>query len=136
MPIRFTTLRAFPPYRPFFFFFNDTATTEIYTLSLHDALPISSTGDQDRNALNSPLTIAGTSCSEPVVSAPVPSASTSRLSAPGANASTSTRPSSSQSTRGGAGGGGSGWRSGRAGGPPGLGGAPCGWAGYQSCRCP
>ena len=24
-----------------FFFFNDTATTEIYTLSLHDALPIS-----------------------------------------------------------------------------------------------
>src|SRR2546427_2651825 len=31
------------PYIPFllFFFFNDTATTEIYTLSLHDALPIS-----------------------------------------------------------------------------------------------
>src|SRR5437870_10620512 len=30
------------PYLPtyFFFFFNDTATTEIYTLSLHDALPI------------------------------------------------------------------------------------------------
>src|SRR2546427_10339619 len=29
-------------YHPFFifFFFNDTATTEIYTLSLHDALPI------------------------------------------------------------------------------------------------
>src|SRR5258708_27351046 len=27
---------SFPP----FFFFNDTATTEIYTLSLHDALPI------------------------------------------------------------------------------------------------
>src|SRR4030095_12290370 len=26
--------------RPFFFFVNDTATTEIYTLSLHDALPI------------------------------------------------------------------------------------------------
>src|SRR2546430_4049644 len=26
---------------PAFFFFNDTATTEIYTLSLHDALPIS-----------------------------------------------------------------------------------------------
>src|SRR2546425_9768430 len=34
----------------FFFFFNDTATTEIYTLSLHDALPISarrpSAGDE------------------------------------------------------------------------------------------
>src|SRR2546427_6398155 len=27
-----------------FFFFNDTATTEIYTLSLHDALPISQKG--------------------------------------------------------------------------------------------
>src|SRR2546422_6256190 len=27
-----------------FFFFNDTATTEIYTLSLHDALPISTAG--------------------------------------------------------------------------------------------
>src|SRR2546427_1435516 len=27
-----------------FFFFNDTATTEIYTLSLHDALPISPRG--------------------------------------------------------------------------------------------
>src|SRR6266516_8077581 len=27
----------------FFFFFNDTATPEIYTLSLHDALPISAT---------------------------------------------------------------------------------------------
>src|SRR5258708_23901537 len=28
-----------------FFFFNDTATTEIYTLSLHDALPISTTAE-------------------------------------------------------------------------------------------
>src|SRR5690554_7383405 len=28
-----------------FFFFNDTATTEIYTLSLHDALPICALGD-------------------------------------------------------------------------------------------
>src|SRR6266511_6487786 len=31
-----------PALRRLFFFFNDTATTEIYTLSLHDALPISS----------------------------------------------------------------------------------------------
>src|SRR3712207_9088292 len=32
-----------------FFFFNDTATTEIYTLSLHDALPIySPQGDKGR----------------------------------------------------------------------------------------
>src|SRR5476649_3093416 len=29
-----------------FFFFNDTATTEIYTLSLHDALPICSSAAQ------------------------------------------------------------------------------------------
>src|SRR2546426_3512525 len=37
--------------RTFFFFFNDTATTEIYTLSLHDALPIftkpTATGSSD-----------------------------------------------------------------------------------------
>src|SRR2546422_679729 len=33
-----------------FFFFNDTATTEIYTLSLHDALPISA-GRRDRRAV-------------------------------------------------------------------------------------
>src|SRR5438552_7501700 len=32
-------------YCMFFFFFNDTATTEIYTLSLHDALPIFDNGD-------------------------------------------------------------------------------------------
>src|SRR2546430_14666564 len=32
-----------------FFFFNDTATTEIYTLSLHDALPISR--EPDRSAV-------------------------------------------------------------------------------------
>src|SRR2546429_5506104 len=32
------------PPRLIFFFFNDTATTEIYTLSLHDALPISPSG--------------------------------------------------------------------------------------------
>src|SRR2546426_6319884 len=32
----------------FFFFFNDTATTEIYTLSLHDALPICRSRPQRR----------------------------------------------------------------------------------------
>ena len=31
-----------------FFFFNDTATTEIYTLSLHDALPICDKSEQSR----------------------------------------------------------------------------------------
>src|SRR5260370_3475305 len=37
----------------FFFFFNDTATTEIYTLSLHDALPISSSGCRLSSGLSS-----------------------------------------------------------------------------------
>src|SRR2546421_8317872 len=41
-----------------FFFFNDTATTEIYTLSLHDALPISRS-----RATRLPLT--KTSCGKP-----------------------------------------------------------------------
>src|SRR5258705_14021997 len=37
-------MRSTPSHDAYFFlfFFNDTATTEIYTLSLHDALPISS----------------------------------------------------------------------------------------------
>src|SRR5256885_4543115 len=40
MPVLyFSTIRLSSVY--IFFFFNDTATTEIYTLSLHDALPIS-----------------------------------------------------------------------------------------------
>src|SRR5258708_35141113 len=34
------SIRTPLPYIIFFFFFNDTAPTEIYTLSLHDALPI------------------------------------------------------------------------------------------------
>src|SRR5438445_13428987 len=33
-------------YSIFFFFFNDPATTDIYTLSLHDALPISVAGQR------------------------------------------------------------------------------------------
>src|SRR5260370_34061108 len=37
-----------------FFFFNDTATTEIYTLSLHDALPILEMQRKERN--NEPFT--------------------------------------------------------------------------------
>src|SRR3712207_7819483 len=34
----------------YYFFFNDTATTEIYTLSLHDALPISPACSRSRHA--------------------------------------------------------------------------------------
>src|SRR2546430_13487472 len=36
----------------FFFFFNDTATTEIYTLSLHDALPISESSWLAKNSIS------------------------------------------------------------------------------------
>src|SRR5688572_32214806 len=38
---RFSAYSKFPLSSRLSFFFNDTATTEIYTLSLHDALPIS-----------------------------------------------------------------------------------------------
>src|SRR5256885_8441780 len=42
MPCRFAVhLPTYLELAVYFFFFNDTATTEIYTLSLHDALPIS-----------------------------------------------------------------------------------------------
>src|SRR5688572_32053467 len=37
------------------FFFNDTATTEIYTLSLHDALPISREPDRSRTTWRPPI---------------------------------------------------------------------------------
>src|SRR6266481_9563033 len=43
-----------PSVIPPFFFFNDTATTEIYTLSLHDALPISSPRPADRTTRSIP----------------------------------------------------------------------------------
>src|SRR2546429_7672651 len=39
------------PLFSFFFFFNDTATTEIYTLSLHDALPISRDQYENRHMI-------------------------------------------------------------------------------------
>src|SRR3990172_5399108 len=38
---RLNSSHGYISYAVFFFFFNDTATTEIYPLSLHDALPIS-----------------------------------------------------------------------------------------------
>src|SRR2546429_1863204 len=44
-----------------FFFFNDTATTEIYTLSLHDALPISLHG-QRRSAPGATHHSSGVRC--------------------------------------------------------------------------
>src|SRR5438874_13027017 len=40
--------RSWLSFSPSFFFFNDTATTEIYTLSLHDALPICHRGRERR----------------------------------------------------------------------------------------
>src|SRR5256885_8799800 len=43
----------------FFFFFNDTATTEIYTLSLHDALPIYFLHHPARLAVVAPARVPG-----------------------------------------------------------------------------
>src|ERR1039458_10636799 len=40
------------PHDPSSFFFNDTATTEIYTLSLHDALPIWDTSAETLNSFS------------------------------------------------------------------------------------
>src|SRR5260370_82669 len=45
-----------PPNGAELFFFNDTATTEIYTLSLHDALPIFNATDVDNPATFNPQT--------------------------------------------------------------------------------
>src|SRR5437879_3389825 len=39
-PLSLSRFMLFPSFSLLSFFFNDTATTEIYTLSLHDALPI------------------------------------------------------------------------------------------------
>src|SRR2546430_11276533 len=44
----------------YFFFFNDTATTEIYTLSLHDALPISVAGGPGVTSSSTPRTSSRT----------------------------------------------------------------------------
>src|SRR2546427_1881516 len=55
------------------FFFNDTATTEIYTLSLHDALPISiarSRSSSDRSAIT--RTTCGVTLAPPGSGAPRP----------------------------------------------------------------
>src|SRR2546426_10799921 len=65
----------------FFFFFNDTATTEIYTLSLHDALPISPS--------SRPPTTRGarSAATRRSVEAPAPTAPTSATTSPPATSS-------------------------------------------------
>src|SRR2546427_5954664 len=54
-----------------FFFFNDTATTEIYTLSLHDALPISVRGWPRLRLITSriasPIAVSGLLVSKPSI---------------------------------------------------------------------
>src|SRR5436305_9145965 len=68
-------------YFSFFFFFNATATTEIYTLSLHDALPISSA----TTATTSAATAATIRASETTatVTAPAPAIIPAVLVTPG-----------------------------------------------------
>src|SRR5256885_6710636 len=55
------------PFASFFFFFNDTATTEIYTLSLHDALPISQalkeTSTMSSHSVHAPPPVPGNAAS-------------------------------------------------------------------------
>src|SRR5260370_40164351 len=53
-----------------FFFFNDTATTEIYTLSLHDALPISSTTPRTSISICCARSAAPSSCARSSISSP------------------------------------------------------------------
>src|SRR2546426_4989434 len=60
-----------------FFFFNDTATTEIYTLSLHDALPISAQR-RAKSACSLRKPYPGCTASHPVSRATARSCSTSR----------------------------------------------------------
>src|SRR6266508_2452491 len=74
---------------PIFFFFNDPATTEIYTLSLHDALPISRspvkpTNRCRNNPIRAPLRAEGSSpaVNDPVMWPPAPSVTGSSGSAP------------------------------------------------------
>src|SRR2546422_10070030 len=60
----FTYLRALLRLYYTFFFFNDTATTEIYTLSLHDALPIwnGAAASGRISIVNNSLSGTGTRC--------------------------------------------------------------------------
>src|SRR2546430_12821318 len=55
----------------FFFFYNDTATTEIYTLSLHDALPISIAEIRPRRSVLARRAAQGSSGAGPRRSQPV-----------------------------------------------------------------
>src|SRR3712207_6892564 len=58
-----------------FFFFNDTATTEIYTLSLHDALPISASRcstASPRPARSTPTSTSGSTRTPATASAGAP----------------------------------------------------------------
>src|SRR5260221_14766887 len=58
----------------FFFFFNDTATTEIYTLSLHDALPIL------LNSMVREALLTSVACTAPCAAVPPVSCHSSQLS--------------------------------------------------------
>src|SRR5690349_25169183 len=49
-----------------FFFFNDTATTEIYTLSLHDALPISCSMSLNRSMSCPAILVVSSRSSNPL----------------------------------------------------------------------
>src|SRR3712207_8467105 len=62
------------------FFFNDTATTEIYTLSLHDALPISTTTTASSSTWCSTSVSSGRSASYAATTRSRPTTSTTSMS--------------------------------------------------------
>src|SRR5256885_8789873 len=67
----------------FFFFFNDTATTEIYTLSLHDALPICGGGDRSPDLeRQQPQERLGSGLRLPILALPRSEEHTSELQSP------------------------------------------------------
>src|SRR3712207_9463837 len=78
-----------------FFFFNDTATTEIYTLSLHDALPISTASCSLRAAAS-----AGRRGRQQAPAAPLPPIPSRRCRSRGGTANAPRRgPQDRKSTR-------------------------------------
>src|SRR6266540_412581 len=69
--MRYHFYRLFILFFFLFFFFNDTATTEIYTLSLHDALPVNNRADVKNHSLSfaiGPPSVALVSSSRPILS--------------------------------------------------------------------
>src|SRR6266496_6375843 len=75
----------------FFFFFNDTATTEIYTLSLHDALPITVWREHTRRLPSRTSTLTGKAPSSLPTSPPVSASESTTTTRPAPTKALATR---------------------------------------------